>query len=362
MSSYGLDRRNSSLKPLLNFESQENLAQGVGKGMPASKSVFGVDTLWDRETARLKEIEAQERVEAEERERREALQGKKKGKKGKGKGKDLDPSTSSLSLPVAEEPPVPRLSADPPVLPAIPKASRGPPPRVDEDEAASESDESAKGISKVQKKPTNAWSDSDDEAEVPVRTTGVGLRYRQGSLGQKPKDDSSDEDVPLAQVRKTSVRRQAPADSDEELPLAALMEKSKLGIPSIDFDKNEDEDEDDQPLGLRSSRVVLGEEEDDKPLAFHPDQQRRTQYQMIAQQQQQQMLMAQQQQQMMAAHQSMFFAPPSMMGGPAFFGPPAGPQMMMPPMAFPSPPPSQDANKFGRVDRWRRDVATEGDE
>ena len=34
--------------------------------MPRGKSVFGVDTLWEREMAKLKEIEAQEKKDKEE--------------------------------------------------------------------------------------------------------------------------------------------------------------------------------------------------------------------------------------------------------------------------------------------------------
>lgn len=90
-------------------------------------------------------------------------------------------------------------------------------------------------------------------------------------------------------------------------------------------------------------------DEDDVPLALHPDQQRKAQY----------MAMAQQQQMMMQAQmqQSMFYGAPSMMSS-GFFGPPMGPMpMMSPPMQQPPPP---EVNKFGRVDQWRRDVAVEG--
>lgn len=72
---------------------------------------------------------------------------------------------------------------------------------------------------------------------------------------------------------------------------------------------------------------------------------------------------AQQQQQMMMQAQiqnSMFFNPAMM--GSGVFTPMAVPSMMMGvPMAPPSPPPVHDAGKYGRVDRWRRDVAVEGE-
>jgi len=70
--------------------------------------------------------------------------------------------------------------------------------------------------------------------------------------------------------------------------------------------------------------------------------------------------MAQQQQQLMLQAQmqnSMFFSPPSMMA-PQFFGPPMMPMMVQHPLQGPSLP---DEAKYGRVDKWRHDVAVEGD-
>ena len=111
--------------------------------------------------------------------------------------------------------------------------------------------------------------------------------------------------------------------SDEEKPLAALLDKTKAKLPSptlgsggflesfgnFDSLKTGGEDEDDTPLGLRASRIGLtspvhplsasaggtrDEEDDDRPLALHPDQVRRSQYiAASAQQQQQQMMMMQ---------------------------------------------------------------------
>lgn len=67
-------------------------------------------------------------------------------------------------------------------------------------------------------------------------------------------------------------------------------------------------------------------------------------------------------------HNNMFFNP-SMMGSgffsPSMAGPmmnPMNPMMMMQaPIPVPSPPPVHDTAKFGRVDKWRRDVAVEGE-
>ena len=58
---------------MLAFDNNGVLAEtGVRESvMPKSRSVFGVDKLWEREMEKLKEIEAQEKIDAEERRKRE---------------------------------------------------------------------------------------------------------------------------------------------------------------------------------------------------------------------------------------------------------------------------------------------------
>jgi len=172
-------------------------------------------------------------------------------------------------------------------------------------------------------------------------------------------------------------------DSDEDKPLSIMLDKTKSlfldkngegpsfgGSLVADFDATlgqrggDDEEDDDEPLGVRASRMIpSAHEDDDRPLAFHPEQVRRTQYMgmMAAQQQQQQAMMMQAQAAQM--HQSMMFGAPSMMSS-NFFGPPMapmGPPMMMgPPVIAGSPPPLHDHAKYGMVDKWRQDVAVEG--
>ncbi|KAG5221603.1 Hsp90 protein-domain-containing protein [Salix suchowensis] len=122
-----LTRRNSSMKPLLNFDDD---AQPRESKTLNSRSVFGVDTLWEREMAKLKEIEEQEKLEAAARELEESkLADKKSKKKGKKKGKGQEtPEETPTSTPViGQEEAVPRVSAEPPILPDIPKAVRRPP-------------------------------------------------------------------------------------------------------------------------------------------------------------------------------------------------------------------------------------------
>ncbi|KAF7433424.1 hypothetical protein PC9H_005376 [Pleurotus ostreatus] len=368
-----LTRRNSSMKPLLNFDDD---AQPRESKTLNSRSVFGVDTLWEREMAKLKEIEEQEKLEAAARELEEnKLADKKSKKKGKKKGKGQEtPDETPTSTPViGQEEAVPRVSAEPPILPDIPKAVRRPPPPTDNDEESEESEDDdeppAGRLSETIE--TKGWGSSDEEVDQgPRRTTGTGLRYPAKSQRRRAarQNDDSEEDLPLSMAIDKVAQRRTRAlgqddDSDEEKPLSTLLPKSSSRSQHSVRSNTRlavNEDDDDQPLGLRASRVLpstdAGGDDDDTPLAFHPDQQRRTQYQMMAQAQQQQQFM-------MQAQNNMFFNPAMMTSG--FFGPPVQPPMMAPapipiPMPIPSPPPLPDSVKFGRVDRWRHDVAVEG--
>lgn len=365
---------------------------GVESRMPKSRSVFGVDTLWEREMTKLKDIEAREKAEAEERRKREEEEAKKitKGKgKGKGKAKDdgLSPLPSPSLQPSFSEPRVP---AEPPRLPQVQRATAsGPPPVLDDGDDESSDEDEDRPVQPP--KSAEGWVSSDDEG--PRRTTGVGPRPPKKPMPRPSPDSDSDEDVPLAATIHRAVARTAlegalplPADddSDEDKPLAAIIPKTSLSLPAFDFAKSvdkpaDDEDDEDKPLGLRASRLPsiasrsnFGGQDDDVPLGLRPDQQRRTHY--LAQQQQQaMMLQAQMTGSFMMQPQmtgSMYFgasplgpAPP-MMGSP-FFGPMGAmvpPAMMMAPPQIPSPPPAHDAAKLNRVDQWRHDVAVNGEE
>ncbi|KAL0579542.1 hypothetical protein V5O48_002471 [Marasmius crinis-equi] len=375
--SLDVSRHNSlNSKPLLNFD-EDNRSLASPQQHPAVRSVFGVDTLWEREMAKLKVMEAEEAADRERREREEALKPKKKGKKGK-KGtrpNDFSNEPSPQATPPPETPPqeyvTPKVPDTAPVLPDIPTTSgrpapstsapviRGPPPVIEDD--GSDSDDSARAPRRVPPKQ-EGWNDSSDEedGDGPKRTTGVGLRYP----GNKPTAKSlqptpgvdSDEDLPLSMHMPRSTQHLAlrphADDSDEDKPLSMVLDKARLNLPEVNFDgpRKGDDDEDDQPLGLRASRMLpsQGHEDDDVPLAFHPQQQQmRAQSQMM---QQHQMMM-----QNSMAMNSMFFNP-SMSG---FFPPPMMQPMMQAPVPMPSPPPVQDAAKLTRVDRWRHDVAIE---
>lgn len=387
--SFRLDRRNSvNTKPLLNFDDNKPGNKATLSPNPRAqhgRSVFGTDTLWEREMMKLKAIEAQEKLEREAAMKQEAEEAAREGQrktkgKGRGKPKAKIPSQDEERIRNAEStPPIP--VASPPTLPAISKSTaKGPPPPVNDDDTESESNDSMQQ-SLVQRKGAETAADrwvtesSDEEDIGPRRTTGVGPRYptqrrRQSQLV----NDDSEEDIPLAATVGRALQRARPLsgdDSDEDQPLSVMLDKAKTMLP-INFDnlavENPNDEEDDQPLGLRVSRMAppshaLGsyvgdDDDDDKPLALHPDQQRRTQYQAMAQQQH---MMVQAQMQ-----QSMFFGAPSLMGS-GFFNPSmtpmqaqmiAVPQML--PQHLPLQSPAHDPGKFGRVDRWRHDVAVEG--
>jgi len=385
-----LDRRNSAnAKPLLNFDDNKPGSKATLSPNPRAqngRSVFGTDTLWEREMRKLKEIEAQEKLEREATEKREAEEAaREEGKKKKSKGSKAKAKIQSQDEEKARDSETtPYVSVAPPTLPAISKSTaRGPPPPVNDDDTESDSDDSMRH-SLVQHKvrrgsaetAADRWvttGSTDEEDNGPRRTTGVGPRYPTQHRGQyQPTDDDSEEDLPLAATVERALQRVKPSsrdESDEDQPLSVMLDKAKSILP-INFDSlavgNPSDEEDDQPLGLRMSRMppsshalgsYAGDDDDDKPLAFHPDQQRRTQYQVMAQQQHM-MMQAQMQ-------QSMFFGAPSMMGS-GFFNPsmtmPA--QMMAVPQMLPQhlslQPPADDPGKFGRVDRWRHDVAVEG--
>ncbi|KAG6854795.1 hypothetical protein C0991_001222 [Blastosporella zonata] len=366
-SQQALGRRNSAnIKPLLTFEEDDKApAKSSVARMPQGRSVFGVDTLWEKELIKLKEIEAREKQEEEERKVREATEETKKSKK-KSKRKDrskapLAAEPESLSPPVPDEP---RVSIEPPVLPDIPRAIRKAPPQIPDD--ASESDDSdvaASAVQKVQAPDPNWHADSSDEEDgAPRRTTGTGPRFPT-THRHRPTETNDADDIPLSRTRVLKSNLLSP-DSDDERPLSTILQKKKSELLNIDFDNlgRGDEDDDNQPLGLRVSRLApslhansQAGDDDDRPLAFHPEQQRRSQFQMMAAQQQQQQIMMQAQ-----MHNSMYFSPPSMMGSP-FFGPAMMPMMVQTPVPIPSPPPMHDQAKFNRVDSWRHDVAVEGD-
>ncbi|KAF8231917.1 hypothetical protein L208DRAFT_1274738 [Tricholoma matsutake] len=368
-----LARHNSvNSKPLLNFDDDDKVPRSnlSPPNLSNSRSVFGVDTLWEREMIKLREIEAQEKHEAEERRKREEAEENKKKKRRK-KQKPKANATADIDSPPLTEAEQAGVSVEPPMLPDIQWAVRRP-PQVPDDESESDDSEDA-GPSRMPVSGTSWHAGSSDEEAGPRRTTGTGPRYldKRQRRPSEPVDNNSDDDLPLSvavnrAAQQATLSRRADSD-DEEEPLSALLQKKQLNTrdSSLHSNRGQDEDDDDQPLGLRVSRFGAhnqgdpGEDDDERPLAYHPEQQRRTQTQMMAQQQHQQQLMLQAQ-----MRSNMFFGTPSLMGpqfGPQFFGPTMMPMMVQPPMQAPPLPALHDEARYGRVDKWRHDVAVEGD-
>jgi len=363
-----IQRNPTNIKPLLSFENDKIPQTAPMPGRPInSRSVFGVDKLWERETQKLREIEAQEKLEDEERKKQEEEERHRMEKKGKKrKNKKQGDHTAILSpenLAASESCTGPRVSTQPPILPNIESALRRPLPPADDDDNQSE-DEGLVVSAHQASEP--AWHAGSSDEEGPHRTTGTGPRFRtRKQASNPPVDVESDEDAPLAATFHKAFQQnlnsnfqqsnQPKDDDDEERPLSTLLENAKIKkltspVLDINFDK--------LSMGETRSKV---EDDDNRPLGLHPEQQRRTQYGIFAQQQQQQQMMMQTQ------LQNMFLGPQM---GSEFFPPPlATPMMapynhmmwMQPPVSIPSPPPAHDAAKFGRVDKWRRDVAVEGE-
>ena len=368
VSQSGLARHPSvTIKPLLNFDGEDEKLlkpSPSANRSPNSRSVFGVDTLWQREMAKLKELQGAEELENIEKLKREEEAEKRKQEKKQRKKKAGKNTGLVEDINEAREP---RISAEPPTLPNIQRTSRRAPPKPSESDVSSESEDL---LFPTQERESNAWHSSDEEATGPRRTTGTGPRYPNQQKKASPhSDEDSEEDLPLAVTIHKATARAAfsnphrhPLDSDDEdRPLSHVLKAKSVASATqsktLFVDPQSRFNDDDQPLGLRVSRTNLHpsqEDEDNTPLAFHPEQQRRTQYQLMAQQQQHQqqlMMQAQLQSSMMMNLTPGYYPQP-------ILNPVAMLQMQVP-MPIPSPPPIHDEAKYGRVDRWRRDVVVD---
>ena len=378
---------------------------GAGVRMPSSRSVFGVDEVWEREMAAVKKIEEQERKEAEARQKLEDEKAIKKGVKRHGKGKAVDslvPPTTSAGPEVSGLEPtssaVPRASTEPPLLPNVPLASTVPAPTTPST-TDSEGGQPERRKQRAKTKTRRAaaadahgWDNSSDEEREKQKH----IRGRQAA------GDDSDSDVPLAAAAIRARQRRHDDSEEEDQPLAAVVAKklvspprvtgnstaSGFNLPAFDFNKPtqaaaDDDDDDDKPLGLKRL-AAIGGDDDDQPLGMRysmaPSQmmfQQQAQAQVQVQMQQQQMMM-----QMAAAaqvRQSMFnpvmgmgmgmggmgmMNPAMSMNGMSMLGPPMA-MGMNPAMAAAMQTPSLqlgstlavvDPAKHARLDRWRREV------
>ncbi|KEP55363.1 hypothetical protein V565_005930 [Rhizoctonia solani 123E] len=368
--------RASTIQPLLNFGSEE-----AGRVVD-SKSVFGVDTLWEKEMAKLREMQEQQKLDEETQRAQADEKQKRKLKKGKkGKGKNEVPASPSAPANATESLNVPelnRLSSAPPTLPNItPLKEQAPPASPGESESSLPPVHHRRRS--VATLDAGGWfaGSSDGEEESGVKRDS-GPRAVPVSGGR---DEDSDDDVPL-----TNIKVRAPeSDDDEDAPLSNIKPRHSVLLPdlkpasTLDFAASlglapepaqtkaakGDDSDDEVPLAIRRQTIMLPQSSDNKPAAENDDSDddekplglRLSQAPSVAQQQrqaeyQQMMLMQQQQQQLMMQQQAMRASMfnPSMLSFQPHMG---GPGSIH---SFGAPVPIKDP-KLTRVDRWRHDVS-----
>ncbi|KAH7343384.1 hypothetical protein B0J17DRAFT_174542 [Rhizoctonia solani] len=368
-------KRSSTIQPLLSFGSDE-------PGRAAnSKSVFGVDTLWEKEMTRLRETQEQQRLAAEAQRTDEEEKQKRKLKKGKkGKGKNEAPVSSFTAASATDPPSAPdlnRLSSAPPTLPNItPLNEQAPPASPGESESSlPAANRRRRSVATLDAGGWFAGSSDGEEESGAKRESGPRAVPVSGG-----RDEDSDDDVPL-----TNIKVRAPDSDDEDAPLSNLRPRQSVLLPDLKSASTmdiaaslglapeptqtkaakDDESDDEVPLAIRRQTIMLPQGSDNKPEAGNDDsdddekplglrlsqapniaqQRRQTEYQqmMLMQQQQQQLMMQQQ-----AMHASMFNA--SMLSLQPRMGGPGSVH------SFGVPMPIQDP-KITRVDQWRHDVS-----
>jgi hypothetical protein len=354
-----------------------NLAEGT---MQPTRSVFGVDQIWERELERLKLMEEQEKVEEEERRRQE--EDKVKTKKDKGKKREMADLAPSMPIPRPEK----RPSQPPPLLPNIQSIS-APPVQDSPSDSEEEADFQPRNRESQASLGVKGWfagsSDEDEPRPIGSRRQNPTSRSRSKGLSQfeplspiNATHEDSDDDVPLAQ-RTQRAPRQVESDSDEDKPLTSVISRKAVGkLPPVSSSINPDDslaaalgltdstnkpagdDDDEVPLGLRQPRP-RGEDDDDKPLGMRFSA--APSFQNLAMQQQMQMM--QQQQFMMQAQAQMQnpMAPfaPAMVSPfmPAFSAPSMSMYMGVPPAALmPQPAGTPESSTFGKIERWRQNI------
>ncbi|KAG8811196.1 hypothetical protein FRC17_002586 [Serendipita sp. 399] len=314
-----LSRSHSSGEPLVNFGNdpvpgttvQARPQKGRAyAGMPISRSVFGVDQVWERELVKLKEIEAMEKAQEEEekkieeeRKAKEEAKAAKKAAKKKAKGLKQRMSIGNLLGSPNEQqqeeeeeedgsraiaPGASTSNAAAPSLPAVNPFPMPPKPESSSESSDSEAElEERRAQSRMRRSDSRAEWLSDDERQAalahqqqqahrrPAQATGLAAGLRVGGSG----DDDSDEDVPLTSALKKAKERQRGEDSEEDMPLAAVLTQSRPqtlstfdfgGIVLADVGKTkppaaaphkarliaDSDSDDDKPLALQHSRPI----------------------------------------------------------------------------------------------------------
>ena len=349
--------RNTRQNPL-SSSSLKPLPDSYGKpDIPETRSVFGVDTLWQHEMEKLGEIQLQEAQEQEDARKEVEPQRIPKGKSERRRRKPIakvqEPPEQSENVNITFQ----KLSYIPPTT------TRRPLPEDPDNLSADEGPDTFTFTDHG----NYSWhvDSSDDEGHLPPQNPSRRKRYprvAEQTQTLPARGDDSEEDLPLATIRKIGI----PGSDDEDKPLAQVLRQVNIPMPpkerakKISDPRCESGSDEDQPLALRASRIPRPrqneEDEDNMPLALHPQQQRRTQYQMVTPLQGQMMMQPQMQNNLfMNAHASML---ESLYGLPLVN--PLVMGRMQCPMPIPSPPPVIDDVNFGRVDRWRRDVVVDG--
>ena len=265
---------NTARQTLIQFDSNGDLRSTQEASLSPlnrlsnSKSIFGVDQLWEKELTKLKIM--QEKEEAL-RGRQDAAQAKTKGKKDKGKGKAIDSTTASphgpeqnLSAVSSSFPsvsPTKRASDRPPTLYFTPDEVD--PPRLPV-VAGNSLRKGRLGVRDL----IESSDEGSDEEEVAKRTVDRG----EGKLTVREEEsDDSDDDIPLSQVVPV-IKKEESLEEDEDVPLSSLA-RSPVKIDSarliINTSQNGGvEGDDDIPLGLRQSKSphLQPQDEDDLPL------------------------------------------------------------------------------------------------
>ncbi|KAL7424309.1 hypothetical protein Q5752_001899 [Cryptotrichosporon argae] len=274
--------------------------------MIKSRSVFGVDHLWEREMDKLKVIqdaEARSRAAREERERE--AQAKADARAKRGRMSMIFPASKSrvsvLEAGVPESHDEYGADAQPGVQPSQPEVS--PVARIPDLPPAlhylpETAIPSTRGIAdKINGQRRTAsraglnWDDSDDEEPVR-RDKGKGKAKAALPEPARAYSDSDDEDVPLSRLRPVIAVRQPDEDSDSDEPLSTIKARSvqsprsgsgsaspalalpdpTFGLGSLGLDlapsprsvsapvkasanNDADDDDDDEPLYKRQARV-----------------------------------------------------------------------------------------------------------
>jgi hypothetical protein len=232
-------------RPLVRSGSQQHGDQPGRPKMPRGKSVFGVDTLWEKELKKLEAQKESERVLAAQVEERKRKKGGKRGKKGKRQDRESEPEQDQEGIAAGTHPHTQTMYSQgrtdvdmPPSLSLgdlaaalhapfnpsegpISNADPIPHTNVDVDEWAAGSDEDGNG---------------DGSAAQPRR------RKRRTTVkpvvvpDTKGGSDSEDDDVPLAKAfGVTRAKSKAEeSDSSEDEPLSNLVSSIGLDAPALD--------------------------------------------------------------------------------------------------------------------------------